>query len=1004
MNALRPHHKRLFRIQRGCSPAVRILRLISIAMLVGAARMVIAAAEANGTGAMEGTVLNASTRQTLPNVEISLVGTAQTTLTDRTGYFRLSGLTEGTYRLTATYSGLDVKTMPVTVPASGRVRVDVELSSAVYALQTFVVAADREGQAFAINEQRRSDAAKLVVSSDAFGNLVNGNVGELMKNLPGVNLEYDGQEAGGLRLRGLDPALASITMDGNPLANSANGNIGGTRAFDIRELAIQNLETIEINKAPTPAQPANAMGGSVNFISKNAFARKGQRIRLDLNLSLNSELLELKKTPGGERNPDHKIQPGFSLNYSNAFGERRPIGVAFHINYSPTVRYNKQYSPTYQFGNRNINGTFAQFPAGTAVTGASSGRTTGILWNEIVSPDDRKSASLNLDQKLSDHTAVFLYSSFSHKAVDGAFNHSYRLTAPVQDTDSTFDRMAAPQNNMNQFGELNANVTHRYVEMISLNPGVKHRFADTILTYDGYYSRSFNKQRQENSAQIGYRLANLGFVAENITGRPKDVKVRQTAGVDTSNLDNYGSAYFQTLNGLAINRLMGGKIDLRRSFTLRFPTVLQGGFNFTRDERDLSDPNLRYNLTGPNGVLGDSDDPKLGQFADRNHGNAFPYAVPRPVWLNAYLLKDYLETNPGQFTLDRARAIDTAATNLKKLAEEVWAGYAMATVRTGRLTTLGGIRYERTSVMGVGRVFQSRDGDPGRPDFIADPIERRIYKNRIRERRTRSYDQFFPNLQFKYEPLNDLILRASYTTSIGRPELSNIIPGDSVDDQSLVLNRTNTALEPQESKSYDLSAEYYLPHAGVLSATVYRKSITNYINAVSFIVPPGADNGFDGDYVGYRLNTRDNVGTAKIDGYEISYNQNFRSLPSFWRNFTAFTTYTHLIVKGDLPVTNIVPDTYNFGIGYNGRRFTGSLKYNRRTRTVRSIDGFGAPNYLEDNDRVDFGLTVKLSSRWMTYFDWRNVLQEPDRRTVFGRTNTYFEPAMALNIGVRAEY
>lgn len=1004
MNALRPPHKMPFGIQRGCLPAVLILRLISVAMILGAAPMLSAATEANGTGAMEGTVINASTRQTLPNVEISLVGTAQTTLTDRSGYFRLSGLTEGTYRLTATYSGLDPKTMPVTVSAGGRVRVDVELSSAVYALQSFVVAADREGQAFAINEQRRSDAAKLVVSSDAFGNLVNGNVGELMKNLPGVNLEYDGQEAGGLRLRGLDPALASITMDGNRLANSANGNGGGTRAFDIRELAIQNIETIEINKAPTPAQPANAMGGSVNFISKNAFTRKGQRIRLDLNLSLNSELLELKKTPGGKRNPDHKIQPGFSVNYSNTLGEKRPLGVAFHINYSPTVRYNKQYQPSYQFGTRNANGTFTTFPAGTKVTASSSGRSNGILWNEIVSPDKRKSVSLNLDQKLSDSTTVFLYSSFSHKAVDGAFNHTYRVSAPVQDVDSTFDRMSAPPSSGNLFGEQSSNVTHRYAQMVSFNPGVKHRFADTILTYDAYYSRSFNKQQPESSAGIGYSLRNSGFVVDNITGRPENVTVRQTAGDDARDLNNYGSAYFQTLNGLAINRLIGGKIDLRRSFTLRYPTVLQAGFNYTRDERDLSDPNLRYNLTGPNGLLGDADDPKLGQFADRDHGSAFPYSLPRPAWLNAYRLMDYLKSNPEQFTLDRSRAIDTAAGNLKKLSEEVSAGYAMATVRTGRLTTLGGVRYERTSVMGEGRVFQSRDGDPGRPDFIADLIERRIYKNRIRERRTRSYDQLFPNLQFKYEPLTELILRASYTTSIGRPELSNIIPNDTEDDQSLVLTRSNTALKPQEAKSYDLSAEYYLPQAGILSATVYRKSIANYINAVQFIVPPGNDNGFNGDYVGYRVNTRDNVGTAVIDGYELSYNQNFRFLPSVWRNLTAFATYTHLRVKGDLPVTNIVPDTYNIGIGYNGSRFTGSIKYNRRASTIRSLDGFGVPAYLEENDRLDFGMTAKISNRWMAYFDWRNVLNEPDNRTILGRINTYFEPGMAINIGVRAEY
>jgi hypothetical protein len=43
-----------------------------------------------------------------------------------------------------------------------------------------------------------------------------------------------------------------------------------------------------------------------------------------------------------------------------------------------------------------------------------------------------------------------------------------------------------------------------------------------------------------------------------------------------------------------------------------------------------------------------------------------------------------------------------------------------------------------------------------------------------------------------------------------------------------------------------------------------------------------------------------------------------------------------------------------------------------------------------------------LSPLWSTYFDWRNITNQPDERSIFGRTGGYYTSGMAINLGVRA--
>ncbi len=134
------------------------------------------------TGSISGRVLNQGTAEYLRNAIVSVEGTTLSTTAEAGGVFSLQGVPAGPQRVKFVYSGLDTKVETVNVIAGQSVTVDVTLTNAEYAsaikLSEFVVAAEREGNAKAIMEQKQSIESKRVLATDTFGSISEGNVGE----------------------------------------------------------------------------------------------------------------------------------------------------------------------------------------------------------------------------------------------------------------------------------------------------------------------------------------------------------------------------------------------------------------------------------------------------------------------------------------------------------------------------------------------------------------------------------------------------------------------------------------------------------------------------------------------------------------------------------------------------------------------------------------------------------------------------------------------------------
>jgi len=165
-------------------------------------------AAAQTAGTITGRILNPASGEYVRHARISVEGTSLQAVSEDAGAYTLTGVPAGTVRLSVTFTGYRTETAAVTVAPGAIVTRDFELISALQAaatdgtvrLERFVISSEREGNAKAIMEQRNSMNITNSVASDVFGDVAEGNVGEFLKHMPGVELDLVQGEIRTIRL------------------------------------------------------------------------------------------------------------------------------------------------------------------------------------------------------------------------------------------------------------------------------------------------------------------------------------------------------------------------------------------------------------------------------------------------------------------------------------------------------------------------------------------------------------------------------------------------------------------------------------------------------------------------------------------------------------------------------------------------------------------------------------------------------------------------------------
>ncbi len=203
----------------------------------------------------------------LAGANIIIEKTDKGTSTDQHGNFAFFNVPEGLYNVTVSYIGFEAVSKEVKVMPNKTTVVNFTLKSGVLVGEEVLVVGDAlKGQAKALNQQKNNANITNIVSADQIGRFPDGNIGDALKRIPSITVAYDQGEARFANVRGTEPRLNSVTINGERIP-SAEAEI---RSIQLDLVPSDMVQTIEVNKAVTPDMDADAIGGSINLVTKSA--------------------------------------------------------------------------------------------------------------------------------------------------------------------------------------------------------------------------------------------------------------------------------------------------------------------------------------------------------------------------------------------------------------------------------------------------------------------------------------------------------------------------------------------------------------------------------------------------------------------------------------------------------------------------------------------------------------------------------------------------------------
>jgi TonB-dependent receptor len=914
-------------------------------------------------GVVIGTVLNAATGNFLAGAVVSLDDTAISDVTDRTGRFQLSRVPAGTHRLRVIYPGLDAGVSTVAVGSGQTTVPPIALTSEVYQLQQFVVAGIREGNAQAIALQRQAPNLKTVVAIDAFGELADGNLGEFLKRLPGVGTGGSIDEVTTVRVRGASASHTAVTLDGTRMPSP--GGQKTEREFEVDKLPADFIESIEVVKAPTPDMDADAIGGTVNLVSRSAFDTKGRYFSYRAGVTHQTQF--------------ENTGPFGNFQYSEALGQERKMGVFLTLNYSETFRDRDSAASFYGGPPEGPNPT----------------------WRVRFQPDkrsrERLGGGLKFDYRFSDTSSAFVTVMFNDYTQD---NRAREYTVEVREaraqpgTDTRDLRM--PSDNLRSEYTSGREATQSNTILDTqrtwsfqvggksqwVDSGYKLDYAGTYAPANGHQDRwLFNLQTNRNLRSVVERENDLDYF-------PTVALVSGAGLLGDWNDPNINPSPFYRF-GESEESVWSGQFNLTKTFAAAQPVVVKAGGRYRGQQLER-----RYYEDGRRNRTYDAPDWNI--FKETAQTDSRPmFGIDRyaglAIYADARAIYEYTQANP-QYWQDTfsPQEIRESIQDNGSVREEVTAGYVQATTRWGRLQVLGGVRVEETKVQSTGWVYDRDEAGPPTGGSEQQLID--FYRSEWHEiDHSRKYRNWFPGVHFRYEFMPNLLARASYSGAIGRPDFARLIPKTSINDsvsedgdpaQSIRMN--NVGLLPQESENLDLSLEYYFEPVGSLSAAVFQKDIKNFIYSIETSLTPTLlqQFGLDPRYEGWSFRSEGNRGQGKIQGYELAYSQHLGRFGRWLKGFSVYANYTHVISEGDL--TDIIADVWNFGVAYEQTPWTVRFHLNYNGDYQSS---FSENRWENDFRESELNGEVSLSYRfapWLSVFANATNIFKEDLRTNSG--------------------
>lgn len=950
-----------------------------------------AAPAANATGVITGRIFNPNTGEYVRNAQVRIQETGQTAISEGGGEFRLAPVPAGKATLVVTYTGYQTATAAVTVGAGATATQDFNLVSGLEGagtagetikLSQFVVSSAREGSAKAIMEQRNSMNVTNTVASDSFGDNAEGNIGEFLRHLPGVELDLFYGEVRNVRLGGLGSEYTSVTMDGISLASAdANaGAAGNARAFTMEMASLNSMESIEVSKTISADVDANAPAGTINLRTKRAFDRAGRRVTLQANVTAHSEEFNFNNSRGpDEDGTSLKIRPGGIFEYSDVFLNKR-LGVVLNISESNVYQETLISSMT-------VNGAPTAADPRPAVI-------TALNFQHAPRFNKRFAVTLTTDYKVSPQLSVGLglvynYADLWTPQRTVIFNTGARNTVVGADpllsfrTSATNANVVANPVAVSKLGETVTVLPKFEYKRGSFGLEGKFAYSDATSWYDPLTRRS--SVRDVNSPTAN----GVTFEATRSSAESVDWQFTQLAGPDISSGASFTNPPVSTNDGrFSRSLLYSGEVIGSAKTTSFVPIAWKSGLKSRMELRKFEDDQTsrRYDYigagTGTTGGYAAFRSPWEYDF-DTNHGSITSVSGGNVFMPDLRRLGALWQERPSDFRqnwgADSINFYETNVARRRRYDERIDAAFLMGTTSTRRYTLRAGVRWEETST-------DATETNPRTPaevrqaGFTVNAAGRATtipgldyqYLSRPRVHRKGNYDNLFPSASFKYRISDSFDFHFGFSSTIRRPTYANLAGVWAINETNLTVTAPNPNLRPETSENYAARLAYYFEPVGQLAITFTQKNVKDLFITDRLTSEEFGYSGQD-DLSNYEFVTTEN-GTEKIKirGMELEYNQSLSFLGELFRRLSIRGAYTR--IYAEIPRANMTPHIASAGLNYSLNRLYVYTNWNWLDDVNTNVAG---TTYRRHRSNLDLGGNWRLTNTYSLSLSARNVLNAP---------------------------
>jgi outer membrane receptor protein involved in Fe transport len=832
----------------------------------------------NSKATLAGTVKDTS-GALLQGARITLEPAAQPAASNEQGTFFFSSLTPGMYKVTVSFVGFEPYTKEVTLTAGQTTQIEAVLKVASASDEVIVTAERPHGDAEAINRTLAAENILQVLPADVIMSLPNANIADALGRMASVSVERDEGEAKYVQIRGTEPRLSNVMVDGVTIPSPESG----VRQIKLDTIASDLVDSVEINKTLQANIDGDGIGGSVNLVTKTAS---------------DTPTIALYGVGG----------------YTPIIGGREvdQLGGTIGKRFLADKKLGVLVGGTYDYNGRGIND---MEPVPTA--SSATPHYDAMDFRDYVYNRTRWGATGSMDYKFNEGSNISLRTLFS---TFRNWGNKWVFT-------------------MNDGGLPSYSQDWRRPNMAigSLELQGHHAFGPSTILWSASVSRSRslsgsgganflwmgdpNVQCMNVPGVSVYRPGWAGCVGSGIA--------QADNGFDKN---NYGFSEFDYPTygqSVQLNLQASGSYARVYHFGTHFGTVEFGAK--IRNAHKFDDT---YNSFYTVPVETDSS----GNPILDSNGNTIPIPVPisaHPEWNGTFSdpkyydstykslgawpaitdwgkLRGWVESNKSQLVFNGGPGINS---NNYDLIERIPAGYVMNTIELARRVRLvAGVRIEATHV------------DTLSFDSGATPTPTTLtYKA------GGDYINVLPSASLRFALDKDSDLRLVYGRGVARPDPQDLSAavGQPTKNQGVVdISLGNPNLKAEQANNYDLLYERSFGHNGLLQAGYFYKDLTDPIVSSQYYstktfpdVPAGST---------VLVSQSINAGSAYVQGFEIGFQQRLTYLPSVLGGAGISANYSHtastardLPLRDDQPaLLRDAPNTWNISPTYDTKKFS----------------------------------------------------------------------------------